>query len=144
MYSVLYVDESVSVQRQLKRGRESLEYNQRVDRSGVGEMQEVRNTDIDARKAHERYGIWNDQLTNCLRVIKEKFPFHFINAEGAELAVQQSIIKELEYQSLQELADETFDIVRKIPLANEIKRDVRHNLVKRLDEYQRKYPSEFL
>ena len=71
----------------------------------------------------------------CAQSIKEKFPFHFINAEASLDNVKDQILKELEYQSSNELGDDTFDMVRQVSLASEIKMDARHKLVTRLDLY---------
>jgi hypothetical protein len=35
-----------------------------------------------------------------------------------------------------ELADDTYELVKRVPLASEITKDARYNLVKRLDTYQ--------
>merc|ERR1711997_1345525 len=64
-----------------------------------------------------------------------KFPFHFISAEAPLEVVKDHILKELEYQSSNELGDDTFDMVRQVSLASEIKMDARHKLVTRLDLY---------
>ncbi|CAI7782314.1 unnamed protein product, partial [Closterium sp. NIES-53] len=44
--AVLYVEEEESVRRQLARGRAAIQHNQRVVDSGIGELQEVRATDL--------------------------------------------------------------------------------------------------
>jgi hypothetical protein len=63
------------------------------------------------------------------------FFYHLINAQGPVSEVEQNIIKELKYQSSLELEPATFEIVRGIPLANEIVVHARQELVRRLDGY---------
>jgi adenylate kinase len=57
------------------------------------------------------------------------------NAEGSPAEVQARIIAELSYQSAMELSDQTFEQVRRIPLASEVITNARHDLVRRLDDY---------
>lgn len=59
-----------------------------------------------------------------------------MSAEGTPAEVQERIIAELSYQSSMELADETFEKVRRIPLASEVILAARHDLVRRLDHYR--------
>jgi len=54
--------------------------------------------------------------------------------------VQENIVKELEYQSSLELDPRTFDLLRKLPLASEIVRHARQDLVRRLDGYKVEKP----
>ena len=54
--------------------------------------------------------------------------------------VQQNIIRELAYQSSLELDPRTYDTLRHIPLADEIVREARQELVNRLDGYQVEHP----
>lgn len=58
--------------------------------------------------------------------------------------VEQNIIKELQYQSSLELEPATFEIVRGIPLANEIVVHARQELVRRLDGYAREHRALFI
>src|SRR3954452_18554078 len=53
--TVLFVGEQTSVERQLSRGREIQAHNARVAATGVGQMLELRPTDIDETLARERY-----------------------------------------------------------------------------------------
>ena len=64
-------------------------------------------------------------------------------AEGTPAEVQERIIAELSYQSSMELADETFEKVRRIPLASEVILAARHDLVRRLDHYRSKQSELF-
>ena len=53
---VLFVDEKEAIARQLKRGRETVQHNEEVVRTGVGELWEDRPTDHDeelARRGHQ-------------------------------------------------------------------------------------------
>jgi len=136
--TVLFVEESESIKRQLSRGEYALHHNVIVAETGVGELLPVRETDIDAALARERYRQFKDQVYESLQSIKNKFHFHFINAEGSKGEVQDRIVKELTYQSSMELSDETFEKVKLIPLASEIIQNARHELVKRLDHYKTK------
>jgi len=133
--TVLYVDQEVSIERQLNRGKRAMEHNERVRKMGVGDLKVIRETDINADKAKERYVYFQEHIYASIQSIKEKFPFHFISAEAPLDVVKDSIIKELEYQSSNELGDDTFDMVRQVSLASEIKMDARHKLVTRLDLY---------
>lgn len=137
---VLFVDESESIARQLKRGREVLEHNEEVKRSGLGELWEERNTDFDAELARNRYRVFKEKTYDALVSLKEIFHYHFINAQAPLEKVQQNIVRELEYQSSLELDPRTFDQLRDLPLASEIVRHARQDLVRRLDRYKVEQP----
>ncbi|ETO19954.1 adenylate kinase [Reticulomyxa filosa] len=109
----------------------------KVKQIGIGKEHHIRETDVSEEKARYRYGQFHSQVYHSLQLIQKKFPFHFINAEGSPDEVKRSIETELAYQSRTELADATFDNVRRIPLAGEIKKDARLELVKRLDGYEK-------
>eukprot|EP01084_Bolivina_argentea_P126757 224365_1 len=133
--TVLYVDKEISIQRQLSRGKAIAEHNELVDKTGIGQCMPSRNTDNDAEKARQRYEYFHEHIYQSIRSMKGKFPFHFISAEAPLDIVKSRILKELEYQSSAELGDDTFDMVRQMSLASEIKLDARHKLVTRLDLY---------
>lgn len=137
---VLFVDESESIARQLKRGREVLEHNQEVQRSGLGQLWEERKTDFDPELARNRYRVFKEKTYDALVSLKEIFHYHFINAQAPLEKVQQNIVRELEYQSSLELDPRTFDRLRDLPLASEIVRHARQDLVRRLDRYQVEHP----
>jgi len=141
--TVLYVDEKVSIERQMQRGTKGIERNKTLKLTGLGSPADVRETDLDEAKARFRYLQFHSQMYHSLQLIQKKFPFHFINAEGSREAVKKSIEIELAYQSNAELADSTFDNVRRIPLAGEIKKDARLELVQRLDGYERLHKKLF-
>lgn len=133
---VLFVDEAESVARQLKRGRETIEHNEEVRQSGVGELLEERVTDLDPDLARSRYRVFKKQTYHALVSLKQIFHYHFINAQASIETVQQNIIRELDYQSSLELDPRTFDTLRHIPLADEIVKNARQELVNRLDGYE--------
>jgi adenylate kinase len=137
---VLFVDEAESIARQLKRGQEVLAHNAEVRRSGLGELWEERATDFDAELARNRYKVFKEKTYDALVSLKEIFHYHFINAQVPLDVVQENIIKELEYQSSLELDPRTFDLLRKLPLASEIIRHARQDLVRRLDAYKVEKP----
>lgn len=133
---VLFVDETESIARQLKRGQEVLAHNEEVRRSGLGELWEERNTDFDPALARNRYKVFKEKTYDALVSLKEIFHYHFINAQASLQKVQENIVRELEYQSSLELDPRTFDLLRKLPLASEIIRHARQELVRRLDSYK--------
>jgi adenylate kinase len=137
---VLFVDEAESVARQLKRGREVLAHNEEVHRSGLGELWEERATDFDPKLARNRYKVFKEKTYDALVSLKEIFHYHFINAQAPLELVQDNIIRELEYQSSLELDPRTFDQLRDLPLASEIVRHARQDLVRRLDGYKVQKP----
>ena len=132
---VLFVDEHTSVKRQLHRGNEVKAHNDEVRRAGVGELMEERSTDYDAALAKRRYLVFKEQTWDALQSLKERFHYHFINAQGDVHEVEQNIIKELQYQSTLELDSRTHDILRVVPVASEIIIHARQEMVKRLDAY---------
>ena len=137
---VLFVDETESIARQMKRGREVLAHNEEVRRSGIGDLWEERPTDFSEALARNRYRVFKEKTYEALVSLKELFHYHFINAQAPLELVQENIIRELEYQSSLELDPRTFDLLRKLPLASEIIRYARQDLVRRLDEYQVEKP----
>ncbi|MGL5018087.1 MAG: nucleoside monophosphate kinase [Luteolibacter sp.] len=137
---VLFVDEAESIERQLKRGRETLVHNAEVRESGVGELAEERATDFDPQLARNRYRTFKEKTYDALVSLKQIFHYHFINAQAPIEIVRQNIIRELAYQSSLELDPRTYDILRLIPLAEELVREARQELVNRLDSYQVKHP----
>lgn len=132
---VLFASEQTSVERQLFRGRQIAEHNRKVEETGVGEIQELRGTDLEHVKAAQRYRVFKEQTWDALRSLKEIYHYHFINAEGPIDEVESNILKELQYQSSLELDPKTFDHLSPLPLAEEITIHARQELVKRLDSY---------
>jgi adenylate kinase len=132
---VLFVDEAESIARQLKRGRETLAHNEEARRTRIGQLREDRPTDHDEALARHRYQMFKEQTWDALQSLKEIFHYHFINAQGSFEAVEQNILKELEYQSTLELDPRTVDKLSTIPVASSIIVHARQELVKRLDSY---------
>ncbi len=140
---VLFVDETESVGRQLKRGLTVKAQNEEVRRTGHGEVQEERVTDFDEKLARRRYRVFKEQTWDALLSLKDVFHYHLINAQGPIAEVEQNILQELEYQSSLELDPRTFDLLRTLPLASEIIVHARQELVKRLDGYALSQPELF-
>lgn len=140
---VLFVDEKISVERQLKRGKQIVERNEEVRASGVGELKEVRPTDLDPEAARRRYRVFKEQTWEALLSLRQVFHYHFVNAQGPIDTVEKNIYKELQYQSSIELDPTTYDRLRTLPLADEIIVHARQELVKRLDSYEIDQPELF-
>lgn len=60
-----------------------------------------------------------------------------INAIGSIADVQASINTEFRYQSTLELSTETFEMIRMIPLSEELQRGARQRLIGRLEYYRK-------
>jgi len=133
---VLFVDEKTSVERQIKRGRLAEVHNDEARATGVGEIVELRPTDLDPEAARRRYRVFKEQTWEALQSLKQTFFYHFVNAQGSVQEVERNILNELRYQSLLELDPQTYDSLRNLPLASEIILHARQDLVKRLDAYE--------
>lgn len=133
---MLFIDEKESVARQLKRGREIVKENEEFERTGIGELQETRPTDLDPKAAQRRYRVFKEATYDALQSLREVFHYHFINAQGPLAEVRQNIIKELQYQSSLELDPRTFDALHRMPIASKIVEHARQQLVRRLDQYE--------
>jgi adenylate kinase len=140
---VLFVDESTSVARQLRRGAEVQAQNEEVRRTGIGQLLEERATDFDKTLAERRYRVFKEQTWDALQELKEIFHYHFINAQGLISEVEENILRELEYQSTLELDPRTVDRLRGIPVAGEIVVHARQELVRRLDSYELEHAELF-
>jgi len=141
--TVLFVGEPTSIQRQLDRGREALAHNEKVKRTGVGELVELRPTDLDASLARDRYRTFKEQTYEALNSLRRFFPYHFINAEAPLAEVERSIIDEFQYQSSLELGQATHDIIHHIPVVSEVTLHARQELVRRLDSYEHAAAEKF-
>jgi adenylate kinase len=139
--AMLYVNEQVSVARQLKRGREIREQNQLVRETGVGRLQEERTTDLDPELCRKRYQTYTETTYDALQSLRKLFYYHHIDAEGGLPEVQRNIVREFSYQSSLELSPEVFDRIRNIPLASQLGSHARQELVKRLEGYEEDRPS---
>jgi len=140
---VLFIDEAESVKRQMLRGRKAMQHNEEVANSGVGQLKEVRKTDLNEDAARNRYRTFKDVTYESLKSLREVFFYHYINAHGTIEEVRTRIIDELRYQSSLELDQKTYDRLSSIPIASEIIHHARQELVKRLDEYERSEPGLF-
>jgi adenylate kinase len=140
---MLFVDEAESVRRQLLRGQKAMAHNSEVDASGVGEKWEVRKTDLDEDAAHTRYKTFKESTYDSLTSLREVFHYHFINAQGSIIEIQQRIINELKYQSSLELDQATYDRISSIPLAKKLSLHARQLLVNRLDSYEKSHTELF-
>lgn len=133
---VLFVDEKESVRRQLNRGREAKAHNDEVRESGVGELLELRPTDLDPEAAINRYRTFKEKTYGALKDLREIFFYHFINAHGTIAEVRERIDEELRYQGSLELHEATYDRLTPIPVASSISKHARQELVDRLDSYE--------
>lgn len=132
---VLFIDEKESVKRQINRGKEAQAHNAEVEESGVGELLELRPTDLDPEAALNRYRTFKEKTYGALKDLREIFFYHFINAHGPLEVVRQRIDDELRYQGSLELDEATYDRISHIPIANTISKHARQDLVDRLDAY---------
>jgi adenylate kinase len=141
--ALLFVGEEVSVQRQLKRGREIQEHNRQVRAQGVGKLLEDRVTDIDPNLCRNRYRTFKETTFEALQSLRKIFHFHFIDAEGPLPEVQQNIEREFSYQSSLELSQDVFDLIRNIPIASQLALHARQELVERLEWYEEEHKALF-
>lgn len=141
--ALLFVSERVSVERQLKRGREILAHNQRVRETGEGKELEVRETDLNPDLCRRRYQTFTNETFAALQRLKQIFHFHFIDAEGVLDEVQQNIVQEFGYQSSLELSEDVFGLIQHIPLARELAVHARQELVERLEYYAENHRALF-
>jgi adenylate kinase len=140
---VLFVTEKTSIVRQLLRGDQIAEHNREVEETGVGVPMILRSTDLSEESARKRYRVFKEQTWDALKSLKEIYHYHFINAEGSILEVEENILRELQYQSSLELHQRTFDRLRPLPLAKDIVLHARQQLVNRLDSYELEHSELF-
>jgi len=134
--AMLYVNEQVSVTRQLKRGREIRQHNKHIRETGVGKLQDERVTDLDPNLCRKRYQTYKDTTYDALQSLRDFFHYHHIDAEGDLPEVQRNIVREFGYQSELEVSHEVFDRIRNIPVATQLGMHARQELVKRLESYE--------
>lgn len=133
---VLFVDEEESVKRQLTRGRQFIAHNEKVRESGVGELKEVRKTDLSDDAARGRYRTFKEITYYALQELREVFLYHYIDAQGSIGEVQERIVEELRYQSSLELDEKTYRRIGQLPIASTMIVHARQELVNRLDSYE--------
>ena len=97
--ALLFVDEKISVARQLKRGQEVRKHNNKVRESNVGELMEERVTDYSEEAARKRYAVFKATTYEALQSLRQIFHYHFIDASGPLSIVQTNIFNEFKYQS---------------------------------------------
>lgn len=141
---VLFVSERTSIERQLKRGMLIAAHNREVEETGIGQLKELRSTDLSEETARRRYQVFKEQTWDALQSLKDLYHYHFINAEGSIDEVEANILQELQYQSSLELEPRTNDRLSPIPLAEEIIVHARQELVKRLDSYELEHTELFI
>jgi adenylate kinase len=134
--TVLFVGEQTSVDRQLGRGRQIEAHNEKVRRTGVGQLLELRPTDVDEALARNRYRTFKELTYEALASLRRYFHYHFVNADAPLADVEKSINAEFQYQSSLELGQATHDIIHHIPVASEVTQYARQELVRRLDSYE--------
>lgn len=132
--TVLYVDEQLSVDRQIARGLQVKHHNEEVRRTGWGKLQEERTTDFEPPAARQRYAVFANHY-DTLKTLQKVFQFNIIPAGGSIMDVENAIKREFAYQSQYELGEETFDAIQKLPTASEITAHSRQRLIRRLDTY---------
>ncbi len=140
---VLFVDEKESVRRQLYRGQKAKEHNEEVRESGVGEIIELRATDLEPEAALNRYRTFKEKTYDALKELREIFFYHFINAHGTIEEVRARIDKELQYQGSLELDEATYDRLSHISVASSLSMHARQDLVDRLDSYEQRQTELF-
>jgi adenylate kinase len=133
--ALLFVSEKVSVERQLKRGREIHEHNRRVRETGEGRLLEERLTDLDPELCRRRYQTFTNETFAALERLRRIFHFHFIPAEGDLAEVQRNIVHEFGYQSRLDLSEDVYGLIQNIPVARQLALHARQELVERLERY---------
>jgi adenylate kinase len=91
---VLKVPEDIAVERQLKRGRETVASNEQARRLGAG-IQPIRATDVDPAAAARRVRIFQEQTIGALESLQNAFPCNFVDASMDMPTVAQAIEKAL-------------------------------------------------
>lgn len=140
--AVLYVSEKTSIERQLARGKKTIEHNEEVSRTGQGKLLELRETDVSEDAARKRYQIFTEHYS-ALFSLRETFAFKLVEADATIEEVQKNLTQEFEYQGSLELAEDTFDAVCSIPLASDLSVHARQKLIQRLDGYQHQHRNAF-
>lgn len=141
---VLFVTEKTSIERQLSRGAKIAEHNREVEETRIGQLIELRTTDLNEDAARRRYRVFKEQTWDALQSLKDIYHYHFVNAEGPIEEVEANILTELQYQSSLELEPRTYDRLNPIPLAEEIILHARQELVRRLDSYELEHTELFV
>jgi adenylate kinase len=90
---VLDIGASESVKRQLFRGKQVQAWNEAVNKTGVGELRELRKTDIEESAARTRYDIFKTTTCESLLSLQSdaRFCYHWVDAHGSIEQVQARI-----------------------------------------------------
>ena len=137
---VLFVDEETSVTRQLARGSTAAVLRARALDAGVPfAAAAARATDGSDAVARARYQVFKRHYSTLLR-LKERFPFTLVDACGSLADTEAQIHTELRYQSSLELSERAYAAVRVVPLAVDLVRNARRELVARLDMAAARHP----
>lgn len=139
---VLYVDQDISIARQMSRARIAATHNARVLDAGVGELHDVRATDADAKLATRRYSIFRSNFGTVVK-LKNHFSFSIVDACGTLADTRAQILREMRYQSSLDLDEATYAVIRHLPLAADLVRESRQALVSNLDRYRKRHGAEF-
>jgi adenylate kinase family enzyme len=138
---VLFVDEAESVRRQLARGAHARTLHARALDAGVPHAAAAaRATDASDAVARARYQVFRRHYATLLR-LKERFPFTLVDACGSLADTEAQIATELRYQSSLELSERAYAAIRGVPLAVDLVRDARRQLVARLDAAAARQPA---
>eukprot|EP01101_Sappina_pedata_P007001 TRINITY_DN3608_c0_g1_i1.p1 TRINITY_DN3608_c0_g1~~TRINITY_DN3608_c0_g1_i1.p1 ORF type:complete len:464 (-),score=128.75 TRINITY_DN3608_c0_g1_i1:81-1370(-) len=139
---VLFVNQKESMGRQKARARDVLSNNAYVKELGHGDVIEPRATDVDDEKLEGRYRVFKRHF-GILERLREHFTFTIVDASGSVQDVEKRIKKEFFYQSSLELGEETYDLVQTVPQVEDLVKNSRQALVRRLDQYQTFTPELF-
>ncbi|DBA76165.1 hypothetical protein WJX77_008047 [Trebouxia sp. C0004] len=140
---VLYVEMEESVKRQMLRATMATQHNKRAADAGSEDIWNVRTTDVDAAKCRRRYEVFRAHYATILR-LKQYFPFSLIDAMGGLEDTRAQISRELRYQSSLDLDEATYAAIRHLPLAQDLVRASRQQLVHRLDTYSKRHHKIFM
>ena len=80
---------------------------------------------------------------NTLLRLKQYFPFSLIDAMGSLEECRAQIARELRYQSSLDLDEATYAAIRHLPLAKDLVRASRQQLVAHLDGYAKRHRALF-
>ncbi len=87
------VSRETSIERQLARGRSSIEHNRIVEESNIGEKVHVRATDMDRDAANLRYQTYLDETQASLSILKNLVEYDEICTEGSIDEVRERIYR---------------------------------------------------
>ena len=103
---------------------------------------QVPQVDWDAREVAKGWPCAQAHYTTLLR-LKQYFPFSLIDAMGTLEECRAQIARELRYQSSLDLDEATYAAIRHLPLAKDLVRASRQQLVAHLDGYAKRHKELF-